>query len=221
MDTPPRTIKILLADDHILMRTTLAAWLVSQGDFVIVGEAPDAATAIDLALRQKPEIVLFDIDMPGLLAFDAARTIQARVDGCKVVFLSAFSHDSYIQQALASGASGYLTKSQPPQTIAESLRVVASGGVVFAPEIEARLVIDTDGVRLGDSASSRVGALTPRELEVLRYLANGMSKKEVAGIMHLSVKTVDNHTTSLMHKLDIHDRVELARFAIREGLTKP
>lgn len=216
-----RPIKVLLADDHALVRSTLAAWLSATGDFSVVAEASDADSAISKALQTEPDIVLFDIDMPGLLCFEAARTIRSRLPGVKIVFLSAFAHDNYIQQALDVECCGYLTKGLPPSALAEALRTVADGGTAFAPEVQARMVIDSRGTRLADLPQTRVDLLTPRELEVLRYLATGMSKKEIAKTMHLSVKTVDNHSTSLMSKLDIHDRVELARYAIREGLAKP
>ncbi|MBU6414352.1 MAG: response regulator transcription factor [Planctomycetes bacterium] len=201
------------------MRSTLAAWLTADGGFEVIGEACDGGDAIQKAVANKPHIVLFDIDMPGLSCFEAARMIRNRVPETKVVFLSAFAHDNYIEQALACEARGYLTKGQSPQTISEAIRSVANGGSSFAPEVQSRLVIDSDGVRLGTSLT-RNSLLTPRELEVLKYLANGMSKKEIASTMHLSVKTIDNHSTSLMTKLDIHDRVDLARYAIREGLIR-
>lgn len=212
-------VRILIVDDHALMRSTLAAWLTADGGFEVIGEACDGGDAIQKAVANKPHIVLFDIDMPGLSCFEAARMIRNRVPETKVVFLSAFAHDNYIEQALACEARGYLTKGQSPQTISEAIRSVANGGSSFAPEVQSRLVIDSDGVRLGTSLT-RNSLLTPRELEVLKYLANGMSKKEIASTMHLSVKTIDNHSTSLMTKLDIHDRVDLARYAIREGLIR-
>ncbi len=212
-------VRILVVDDHALMRSTLAAWLTADGGFDVIGEASDGGDAIQKAVELKPHIVLFDIDMPGLSCFEAARMIRQRVPESRIVFLSAFAHDNYIEQALSCEARGYLTKGQSPQAISEAVRLVAQGGTSFAPEVQARLVIDSDGVRLGTSLT-RNSLLTPRELEVLKYLANGMSKKEIASTMHLSVKTVDNHSTGLMTKLDIHDRVDLARYAIREGLIR-
>lgn len=216
---PVAPVRILVVDDHALMRSTLAAWLTADGGFEVIGEAADGGDAIHQAILHRPQIVLFDIDMPGLSCFEAAKTIRTRVPETKIVFLSAFAHDNYIEQALACEARGYLTKGQSPQTISESVRVVADGGTSFAPEVQSRLVIDSDGVRLG-SSMTRNSLLTPRELEVLKYLASGLSKKEIAATMHLSVKTVDNHSTSLMTKLDIHDRVDLARYAIREGIIR-
>lgn len=216
-----RTITVLMVDDHALVRSTLAAWLETSPDIRVVGEAANADAALALAADLRPDVVLLDIDMPGLLAFEAARIMRSRTPESRIIVLSAFLHDHYIEQALAVEASGYLTKGQPPAALADAIRVVAAGGVFFSPEVQSRLVIDAKGVRLSNSPSSRLSTLTPRELEVLRYLARGLSKKEIAQVMHLSAKTVDNHSTSLMSKLDIHDRVELARFAIREGLAEP
>jgi len=216
-----RPIRVILADDHALVRSTLAAWMRGTNDLTVVAEVRVADDAVTECIRLLPDVLVLDIDMPGLSAFDAARTVTSRCPGTRIVFLSAFLHDRYIEEALAVGASGYVTKGQPPQAIADAVRTAASGGTYFSPEVQARLVVDTGGVRLAGQPHTKFATLTPRELEILRYIARGMSKKEIAETIHLSVKTVDNHSTSLMSKLDIHDRVELARFAIREGLAEP
>jgi DNA-binding NarL/FixJ family response regulator len=213
-------IRTVLVDDHELVRKSVGDWLARTPDIKVVGEVGDADAAIGTVLEQQPDIVVFDIDMPGKSCFDAAKTILTRLPNTKIVFLSAFSNDQYIDQALAAKASAYVTKGQSPQALADAIRRVVAGGVVFAPEVQARLVIDRDGPRIANEPKSRLNLLTAREKEVLRYLARGLSKKEIASTMHLSVKTVDNHATSLMSKLDIHDRVELALFAVREGLSE-
>lgn len=215
-----KPVSVLLVDDHALVRDSLSNWLRSEDDINVVASVGSADEAIAEALRFKPDIVLMDIDMPGLLCFDAAQVIRTRCPSTRILFLSAFFSDRYIEDALAAGASGYLTKGVAPEAVVKAVRDVAHGGVSFSPEVQQRLVIDSGGVRLGAATKTRVSTLTPRELEVLRYLARGLSKKEIAATMHLSVKTVDNHSASLMSKLDIHDRVELARFAIREGLAE-
>lgn len=215
-----KPISVLLVDDHAMVRETLATWLRGEEGLSVVASVATADEAISEVVRARPDVVLMDIDMPGLLCFDAAQVIQARSPQTRIIFLSAFYSDRYIEDALSAGASGYLTKGEAPQAVARAIREVAAGGVAFSPEVQSRLIIDGSGVRLGREGKTRVSLLTPRELEVLRYLARGLSKKEIANIMHLSVKTVDNHSASLMSKLDIHDRVELARFAIREGLAE-
>lgn len=216
-----RAITVLLVDDHALVRNTLSAWLRQTGRFDVVGAAADADTAVTDVIRLQPDVVVMDIDMPGLLAFDAARVMRSRSPNTRILFLSAFFHDRYIEEALNVEASGYIGKGQPPERVAEAIATVASGGVSFAPEVQSRIVIDQSGLHLAGTGRTRTSTLTPRELEVLRYVARGMAKKDIAKTMHLSVKTVDNHCTSLMTKLDIHDRVDLARFAIREGLAEP
>jgi len=216
----PRTISVAMIDDHALVRSTLASWLASTPDIRVVAEASSADEGLAAIFELKPDVVLLDIDMPGLLAFEAARTIHVRLPDTRIRVLSAFLHDHYVEQALAVEASGYLTKGEPPAALAEAIRAVAGGGVFFSPDVQARIVIDSSGARLANGPQTRLSTLTPRELEVLRYVARGLSKKEIAQVMHLSAKTVDNHSTSLMSKLDIHDRVDLARFAIREGLAE-
>jgi DNA-binding NarL/FixJ family response regulator len=166
----------------------------------------------------QPDIVLLDIDMPGMAAFDAARTIRLRSPRTRLAFVSAHFHDRYIEQALGVGAMGYITKGEPPETVARAIRSIAGGGAYFSPDVQARIVIDVSGPRLADQQRTRVSILTAREQEVLRYLASGLAKKEIAETMNLSVGTVNNHAANLMKKLDIHDRVELTRFAIREGI---
>lgn len=219
--TLTRPLNIVLADDHSLVRSTLATWLRTTAGFNVVAEVGNADAAVDACINANPDVVVLDIDMPGLQCFDAARSIKARCPNTRVLFLSAFFHDRYIEDALAVEASGYVTKGESPQTIVEAIRIAVAGGVYFSPEIKSRLIIDSNGVRLGTKTATRSALLTSREVEVLRYIARGMAKKEIAATMHLSVKTVDNHCTSMMNKLDIHDRVDLARFAIREGLAEP
>lgn len=215
-----KPIRAILADDHALVRSTLANWFRGTTDIQVIAEVKSAEEALNECIRTLPDVLVMDIDMPGLSCFDAARTIAARCPNIRIIFLSAFMHDRYIEEALAVGASGYVTKGQPPQAVTDAVRSAASGGTYFVPEVQARLVVDSNGVRLSGRRQTRISMLTPRELEVLRYIARGMSKKEIADTIHLSVKTVDNHSTSLMAKLDIHDRVELTRFAIREGLAE-
>jgi DNA-binding NarL/FixJ family response regulator len=216
-----RPISVVLADDHSLVRGTLSTWLRSAAGFNVVADVSNADAAVDAAISHRPDVVVMDIDMPGLQSFDAARSIKARSPATRIIFLSAFFHDRYIEDALAVEASGYMTKGESPQAVVEAIRIVMDGGVFFSPEVKVRLVIDSGGVRLSQKTATRSSLLTAREVEVLRYIARGMAKKEIAGTMHLSVKTIDNHCTSMMNKLDIHDRVDLARFAIREGLAEP
>ena len=211
--------KVLLVDDHGLVRDSLAAWLHAQPDIAVIATASTAEDGLEAAINHTPDIIVFDIDMPGRLSFDVAKTIRTRLPEVRIAFLSAFFHDRFIEQALAVEAAAYITKSESPDVVAHAIRTVAAGGAYFSPEVQDRMVVDGRGVSLG-SKRTRVDTLSPRELEVLRYIAKGLSKKEIGATMHISVKTVDNHSTSLMAKLDVHDRVDLTRFAIREGLVE-
>lgn len=214
-------IKILLVDDHELVRGALAARLQREPDLHVVGTAATADEAIAKAIESSPDVIVMDIDMPGLNCFDAARTIASVRPEAAVIFLSAFTHDRYVEDALRVNARGYLTKRVSPETVVKAIREVASGGAYYSEEVQARIVVGSRGATLSPQQTSRVSTLTNRELEVLGYIAKGMSKKEIARVTHLSVKTVDRHCANLMTKLDIHDRVELARFAIREKITQP
>lgn len=189
-------------------------------DMRVVGTAGNADDAIDQALRTTPDIVLMDIDMPGLDCFDAARTIQARCPETRVIFVSAFCHDEYIEQALAVEAAGYITKSEPIDRIVEAIRKVASGGSYYSEQVLNRIVVESRGTRLAPENQTRVSTLTRRETEVLKYIASGSSQKQIAQTMNISAKTVHSHSMNLMTTLGIHDRVELTRFAIREGLSQ-
>ncbi|MCP4246539.1 MAG: response regulator transcription factor [bacterium] len=215
-----QSISILVVDDHALVRGSLCERLSREPDFEMVPSADTADEAIDRVAEHRPTIVLMDIDMPGLDSFDAARKIASLEPLTRLIFLSAFHNDRYIEQALSVRARGYVTKREPPEVVVKAVREVASGGAYFSDEVRSRMVIDSDGVRLARVSATRASTLTRRELEILRYIARGMSKKEIAAVVHLSVKTVDRHAVNLMTKLDIHDRVELARYAIREGLAE-
>ena len=214
----PKQLAILIADDHALVRKTLRRTLETEPDLFVVADVATTDEAIAEARRQKPDIVLLDVDMPGVVSFDAARTIRSENPAVRVVFLSAYFQDRYIAQALAVGASGYVTKNEPPEVLIQAIRDVAAGSAYYSPEVRARIVLDASGSGLGQAVRARAGALTERELQVLRYVARGMSKREIADVLHLSERTVNCHCASLMTKLNIHDRVELARYAIREGL---
>ncbi|RKY21605.1 MAG: DNA-binding response regulator [Planctomycetota bacterium] len=213
-------IGVLLVDDHALLRESLADRLATEPGLKVLGTASGAEDALELLDELRPDVVLLDIDMPGTSCFDAARSIRSRQPQARVVFLSAFSNDRYIESALEAHATGYVTKDERPSVVIQAVRSAAADVAYFSPKIQARLVVDTDGLHLTGGSASRSSLLTLRELEVLRQLSRGLSKKEIATLLDLSVKTVSRHAENLMAKLDIHDRVELARFAIREGLAE-
>ena len=213
-------IRIVIVDDHELVRDPLAELLESQQEFEVVASVGDAESAVSAALEHQPDVLLMDIDMPGTLAFDAAGRINTMQPDTRIIFISAFCYDHYIESALKVRARGYVTKSQPTAHVMDAIRAVIAGKVYFSSDVQARLVLGSDGPQLAETDRTRRSTLSPRETEVLMHLAKGMSKKQISGAMHISVKTVDGHTEKIMSKLDIHDRVELALFAVREGLIK-
>ena len=212
-------ITVLLADDHSLVRDMLARTLVREGMQVVASvDTTDAAEAC--GRKEQPDVAVLDIDMPGKSIFDVARSIIEASPDTRTIFLSAFVHDHYIEQALSVEASGYLTKAEPPEVVVASIRKVVGGAASFSTEVLDRIVISESGARLA-GRHARVALLTDREREVLRYVARGLQQKQIAQKTGISIKTVQHHITHVMDKLEIHDRVELARFAIREGVIEP
>lgn len=216
-------VRVMLVDDHTLLRETLRDRLSNEMDIEVVGLAASAEEAVRLMRDVEPDVVVMDIDMPGRLCFDAARDIVAMSPDTRIVYLSAFFSDRYIEDALAAHALSYVTKDEPPARVIDAVREAARGVAYFSPNVQSRLIVGANNRLSLDKQgelSTKVSTLTRRELEMLRYLARGMSKKEIASTIHRSYGTVDKHVEKLMAKLDIHDRVELARFAIREGLAE-
>ncbi|MEJ2577394.1 MAG: response regulator transcription factor, partial [Gammaproteobacteria bacterium] len=201
---------VLIADDHDLLRDMLARRISEEPGLQVAGAVADASAAVSESVRIRPDLVLMDIDMPGLSAFEAACRIRDELPDTRVMFLSAYVRDGFISQALEVRASGYLTKEQSPEVLIGCIRKVLGGATCFSPEVESRLEIGAAGVGLTPARRSRLELLTTREKQVLSYLARGMSKKEIARIAGTSVKTVDHHCEHVMEKLDLHDRVELA-----------
>ena len=220
MSTTP--VRILIADDHVLLADSVAERLSKETDFEVLARVYNTADAINAASELKPDTILMDIDLPGESSFEAVSEIKAHQPSTQVIYLSAFSKDHYIQSALKSGCSGYLTKDEPIDNVIDAIRSVANHGSYYSPAVRERLIVDPEkGLVLDPTTETKLESLTDREIEVLRYLAMGKSKKDIAEIMHRSVKTVDSHVHNLMGKLGIHDRVALSRYAIREGIIEP
>ena len=212
--------RILIADDHAVVREAIARWLAHEDSFFIVGTAATADEALELVERHRPDIVLMDIKMPGLSSFEAAERIRGIHPDARIIFLSGFTSDHYIEEALRAGALGFLTKTEKPERIIAAIKEVAANRASFSADIEARIVVESGSARLAPG-HTRASSLTKRELQVLRHVSRGLSKREIAPMLHVSVKTVEKHTENLMNKLEIHDRVGLTRFAIREGIVGP
>lgn len=207
---------IIIADDHSLIRSALVALLDSSSGLSVVAEVEDADKALRETARHRPNVVVLDIDMPGVDSFQAASEVRQISPKTEVVFLSGSCNDRFIEAAQASGARGYVYKGDDPAELVSAIRAVVEGGTFYSTSVSERISTATHG-----EGGSKFSMLSSRELETLRYIAKGLSKKEIAPLMHISVKTVDKHVTQLMAKLEIHDRVGLARYAIREGLVDP
>lgn len=211
-------VKLLLVDDHALVLETLRERLARDARFTVTAVASNGDEAVAAARDVQPDVVVMDVDMPGLSAFEAARRILAISAASRIVFLSGYTYDQYIEQALELGAMAYIHKCDPPELLEKAIVDVCEGRACFSRQVQERIIFDESGPRLGKPGRSRISTLTPREREVLVYIADGLAKKEIADLLSLSLKTVEKHADNLMAKLDIHDRVTLTRFAVREGL---
>ncbi len=211
--------RVLLVDDHMLLREMLQEKLTSEG--LEVTTTGDTTEAIELGIELQPDVTVLDIDMPGRSTFEVARVLRTESPATRVVFLSAYVRDVYIEQALAVEASGYLCKCDSLEEILAAIKAVVDGSTCYSREVLQRIVIDGSRARLADASVSRSSLLTDRERDVLTHIARGLSQRQVAHVLEISIKTVQHHLESVMDKLEIHDRVELARFAIREGIVEP
>jgi DNA-binding NarL/FixJ family response regulator len=215
-------ISILLADDHQILRSGLRNLLDDQADMKVIAEAGNGRSAVQMVKELSPNVVVMDITMPDLNGVEATRQILKEVPGAKVIALSEHSDRRFVSAAMKAGAVGYLPKAAPFEELAAAVRVVASGGVYLSPSVVG--VIVDDYVRGGSGAAtpdddSAFSVLTEREREVLQLMAEGLSTKQVAAHLHVSIKTVETHRGKTMTKLNLHSVAELTKYAIREGLT--
>ncbi len=212
-------IRMLLADDHTLFREGLRALFASEGDIEVVGEAEDGEEAVRKASELRPDVVVMDILMPVLDGIEATRRIRAALPEVKVLVLSMYDDEEHVQRLLAAGASGCMLKRATSDELVRSLREVVAGGIALDPAVAAKVVKDYVR-RVQREQEAPPGELTPRELEVLRLVAEGHSNQAVAERLGLSRKTVDVHRTNLMRKLDLHSVTEIVKYALRRGLIR-
>lgn len=218
MDSP-RT-RILLADDHTLVRRGLRLILDAEPDLEVVAEAADGAEAIEAATTAEVDLAILDIAMPRMTGLQAAREISRRASGVRILILSMYDNEQYFFESLKAGASGYVLKSVADRDLLEACRAAMRGEPFLYPGAITALIRDylqrnQDGGRIPDSI------LTPREEEIVKLIAEGHSSREIAETLVISVKTVDRHRANILQKLGMRDRLDLARYAIRAGLVEP
>ncbi len=209
-------MKVVIADDHGIVRSGIRLLLETQPDLQVIGEAADGIEARDLVIRLKPDLAILDVKMPGLTGLQATREIKAQTPGVQVLILSMHDDERYLFEALRAGASGYVLKSQADSDLLDAIRSVQRGEPFLSPGAQQALIRDL--LERGAPAESD---LTPREEEIVKLVAEANTTREIAELLHLSEKTVENHRANAMKKLGMRDRVELVRYAIRQGLIDP
>jgi DNA-binding NarL/FixJ family response regulator len=209
-------LRVVLVEDHALVRAGIRSLLEKLADLEVVAEAGDGRAALSLIAEHQPDVVLMDIKMTGLNGLEATARIMRDFPGVRVVILSMYANEEYVIQALRAGASGYLLKDAGTAELEVAVRAAARGETYLSPAISRRMIQDYLEVVGGEGGA--LEQLTPRQREVLQLVAEGHSVKEIAQILHVSVKTVETHRAQLMERLDIHDVAGLVRYAIRVGL---
>jgi len=213
-----KSIRVLLADDHKLIRAGLRLVVDQQPDLSAVGEADDGRQAVELAKSLKPNVVVMDIGMPNLNGIEAARQIGEMDPGAAVVMLSMHSDESYVLRALSAGARAYLLKDSATTDLVQAIHAVAEGKSFFSPAVSKVLLQDYMRKLRRSGAEDSYDLLSPREREVLQLVAEGKSNKEVAGLLNLSVYTVETHRAKIMQKLNLKGVPELILYAVRKGI---
>jgi DNA-binding NarL/FixJ family response regulator len=212
-------IRILIADDHALVREGIRALLSLCDDLEVVGEAGDGKEALDATRRLDPDVVLMDINMPGLGGLEATLAIRSENHRAKILILTQYDDREYVTRFLKSGASGYVLKKAAGSELASAVRAVHRGGLVLDPSL-AREVVSPAAPPAGTGTDDGYESLTDREKQVLKLVAEGNSNKEVAQLLGISVKTAMSHRERVMQKLRIHNRTDLVKFALKQGVIK-
>jgi DNA-binding NarL/FixJ family response regulator len=216
------SIRVVVVDDHEVVRTGFTTMLHTQADIVVVGEAADGVQAVEVCRRVRPDVVLMDVRMPRLDGIEAVRQLAGEDRRPQVIMLTTFDLDEYFYDALAAGASGFLLKDVTADELVAAVRVVSAGDALLAPSITRRLINEV--VRLRPRTTdhpSRLDALTPRETEILRMVASGLSNADIAAALTISDETVKTHVSRILLKLDLRDRTQAVVYAYESGLIVP
>lgn len=211
------TIRVVLAEDHTIVRQGLRSILEQQTGIDVIAEAENGREAVRIVEQLQPDVVLMDFSMPGLNGLEATRQIKQRVPEVKILILTRHANREYIEKILRAGASGYLIKKSAADELIIAIQSVYRGDSFLDPSI-SKTVIEGFLHQSENETQARDVKITPRESEVLQLIAEGYPNREIASLLHISVKTVDNHRANLMGKLDLHSTAELTQYAIRQGI---
>jgi len=211
-------MRLLLVDDHAIVRAGLRMLLEAHPDMEIIGECENGQDAIRRALELKPDVILMDVGLPDIPGYDATRAIKKELPAVIILALTMHESDEYFFEMLNAGASGYVPKKAAPTELVNAIRVVYAGGVYLYPSLAKTLVQDYLTRAEQDHDAGAFGGLTERERQVLTLIADGLSNQQVADKLVISVKTVERHRANILAKLGLHSRTELVKYAIRKGL---
>ncbi len=214
------SIRLLLVDDHAVVRSGLRMLLANEGDVEIVGEAGSGSEAVTASGSTRPDVILMDIGLPDMTGIEAARQIKARHPSIAIVALTIHEDQEYFFKMLEAGASGYVPKRAAPEELLTAIRAAARGEVYLYPSLAKLLVKDYLSLDREEETKSTLDGLTEREQEVLSHLAEGATNEQIAEALVISPKTVERHRENIMRKLNLHSRSELVRYAIRKGIIK-
>jgi len=216
MPEPAAPLRILLADDHVIVRHGLRLLIDSQPDMTVIAEAGDGETAVQRAVQLKPDVIVMDISMPGMNGLIATRKLRQLQPGAAIVTLTRHSDDAYLQELLRAGVSGYVLKQSAPTELLHAIRAAAAGGQYLDSALTARVTAGFLG-KPGKREARPGATVSERESEVLRLNASGYSNKEIASRLSLSVKTVEAHKANAMRKLELNGRIDIVKYAILQG----
>ncbi len=213
-------IRVILADDHAILREGIKALLEKQDEMEVVAEASNGQEAVLKVSQFQPDVVVLDISMPMMDGLEATRQIKRAVPDAKILILTMYDDSEYFFQLLRAGASGYVTKKAVGKDLITAIEAVYNGESFFCPSMSKSLLLDY--LRLAkDSEKAEQEELTPREREIVKLIAEGYTNQQIAELLHRSVKTIESHRANILRKLDIHDSIELVKYAVRKKLIEP